>query len=56
MNKALQWIRADERKVLRHVLAIKLVVMAGMVASVFVPAEYAVAAGLVTNMVWLWKL
>lgn len=56
MQRFKAWILADERKALRHVVAIKLVVMAGMVASTVMPAEYAIAAGLATNLVWLWKL
>lgn len=50
------WLQADERAVLRHVVALKIVVMLGMIAAAFVPAEYAVAAGLATNILWLWKL
>jgi len=50
------WLLADERKALRHVVAIKGSIMVGMIVATVAPAEYATAAGLVTNLVWLWRL
>ena len=42
-------------KIWHNVILIKVVVMLGLASIIFLPAEYAYAANLTTNLLWLWK-
>lgn len=44
------------RWAMRHVIMLKVVVAVGLVAAHFLPMEWAIAASMGANMVWLWKL
>lgn len=41
---------------MNHVRFTKLVVFLGMLALLWIPVEYAAAAQLAVNALWLWKL
>lgn len=53
-------MREEEKEIVRwsvrHVIMLKVVVAVGLVAAHFLPMEWAVAASMGANMVWLWKL
>ncbi len=56
MDRLRDWLTLEEHKAMRHLVALKAVVMLGIGASYYLPAEYGVVASLGANLIWLWRL